>query len=174
MATNLILRDLGSRISFEPTGGTVVLTLTSLAAGAGRISAQLDRGAGDIRDRYAGALRTQFATVPVAPEIIRMYLIEGWDFRTGGIKEGGDLPGTDSAIADEDRFIAGGILIGRLIVPPSPAADTEYISLPFDFQTIARYIQLGVWNGTVDALTATAGEHEIAMYPNARDIAAAA
>ncbi len=69
MATNLIYRDLGTRLTFEASGGSAVLTLTSVAPGAGRISAQLDRGAADHADRYGGALRTQFATTPVAGEI---------------------------------------------------------------------------------------------------------
>ena len=48
---------------------------------------------------------------------------------------------------------------------PTLPATPEYISLPFDFETMARYFQIGVWNATTQALTATASEHEIAMYP---------
>ncbi len=165
---NLLYRKQETRITFEPSGGTITFTITSLGAADGQISNQLDRGASSHAQRYAGAFRTQFATIPVVDEVIRIYLIEGWEFRDGGtpaVKEGGDLPGTDNAITDESRFTAGGILIGRLVVPPSPAADTEYISLPFEFETEARYLQIGLWNDAVDALTATAGEHEVAMYP---------
>ena len=43
MAANKILAARGTRITFEASGGTVVLTLTSVAAGAGRISACLAR-----------------------------------------------------------------------------------------------------------------------------------
>lgn len=161
---NKILAARGTRITFEASGGDVVLTLTSLATVAGRISATYDKGAGSQEKHYNGGLRTQFATTPVAKEIILVYLIEQVEARNGGspaFKVPGDLPSTDSAIADKDRFDAGGTLIGRLIVPPSPAADTEYVSITFDFETRARKFQIGVWNDTVDGLTATATEHEV-------------
>ena len=162
---NLILGARGTRITFEASGGDVVLTQTSLGTGAGRISATYDKGSGSQEKRFIGGARTQFADTPVAPEIIRYYLIEHVEARDGGspaFKVPGDLPSTDAAIADEDRFIAAGaILIGVLTVPPSPAADTEYVSDVFDFETRAQEFQIGVWNATADGLTATAGEHEV-------------
>jgi len=163
---NLILSARGTRITFEASGGDVVLTLTSLAAGAGRISDTFDKGAGSQEKNFIGGLLTQFATTPVAAESIRVYLIEQIEARNGGspaFKVPGDLPSTDSAISDEDRFTAAGYLVTSLIVPPSPAADTEYVSIPFDFTTRARKFQYGVWNDTADALTATATEHELFM-----------
>lgn len=164
MAANKILGARGTRVTFEASGGTVVLTLTSLAAGAGRISATHDKGAGSQEKHYIGGGLLQFATTPVAGEIIRYYLIEQIEARNGGspaFKVPGDLGSGDAAVADEDRFLAAGVLIGRLIVPPSPAADTEYVSIPFDFVTRARKFQIGVWDATADALTATATEHEV-------------
>ncbi len=164
MAANKILGARGTRVTFEASGGTVVLTLTSLATVAGRISATHDKGAGSQEKHYIGGLLTQFATTPVAGEIIRIYLIEQVEARVGGtpaFKVPGDLGSADAAVSDEDRFAAAGILIGRLIVPPSPAADTEYVSITFDFETRARKFQIGVWNDTVDGLTATATEHEL-------------
>ncbi|MEE8551489.1 MAG: hypothetical protein V3T08_09590 [Gemmatimonadota bacterium] len=161
---NKILGARGTRITFEASGGTVVLTLTSVASGAGRISATHDKTGGSQEKRFGGGLRTQIATTPVAADIIRIYLIEQWEASNGGspaFKVPGDLPSTDSAIADEDRFKAGGILIGRLIVPPSPAQDVEYVSLPFDFETRAQKFQIGVWNASAVALTSTATEHEV-------------
>ena len=165
---NAILALRGTRITFEASGGTVVLTLPSLAAGAGRISDPFNKGAGSQEKIFGGGMRTQFATVPVAAELIRIYLIEWWEARNAGtpaFKVPGDLPAVDSDIADEDRFLAGGVLLESLIVPPSPAADTEYISRPLDFQTRARQFQIGVWNATADALTATATEHEVYLEP---------
>ncbi len=161
---NLILGSRGTRITFEASGGDVVLTLTSVAAGAGRISATRDKGAGSQEKHYIGGLATQLQTGLLAGEMIRIYLIEQIEARAGGtpaFKVPGDLGASDAAVADEDRFLAGGTLIGRLIVPPSPAADTEYVSLPFEFETRAQKFQIGVWNATTGALTATAGEHEV-------------
>jgi len=164
---NKILRALETRITFEASGGDHVLTLTSLGTLAGRVSAQRDRGAGSKAEQLVAILRTQFATIPVEAETLDMYLIEGWEFRDGGtpaVKEGGDLPSTDSAIANLGDMQAGGRYIGSLRVPNSPAADTEYISFPAYFETAARYYQIGVWNASIDGLTATAGEHEVAVY----------
>ena len=161
---NLILGSRGTRVTFEASGGDVTLTLTSLASGAGRISATRDKGSGSQEVHFGGMLRTQFATTPVAKESIRIYLVEQEEARDGGtpaFKVPGDLPSTDTAIADEDRFIGIGTEIGRLKVPESPAANTEYISEYFEFRTRAQKFQIGVWNGTADGLTATAGEHEV-------------
>ncbi len=177
MATNLIYRKLETRHTFEASGGDTVLTLTSLGTLAGQVSAQWDRGAGAIAEDLVAILRTQWASIPVEGETLDGYLVEGWEFRDGGtpaVKEGGDLPSTDSAIANLGDILAGGRYIGSLIVPNTPAVDTEYISLPMPFRTAARYIQFAVWNATVDGLTATAGEHELAVYPSALDIQAAA
>lgn len=165
---NKVYRALETRITFEPSGGDVTFTLTSLGADDGQISNRLDRGSGSIAGWYAGVLRCQFATAPVAGDVVRIYLVESWEFRDGGtpdVTPGGDLPETDSAITDQNRFVRGGIAVGNLIVPPSPAADTEYVSKPFHFFTAARYIQFGVWNDVPDAFTATAGEHELAIWP---------
>jgi len=163
MANNKILAARGTRITFEASGGDVVLTLTSLAATAGRISATYDKGAGSQEKHFIGGLLTQWATVPNA-SVIRVYLIEQIEARDGGtpaFKVPGDLGSADAAVADEDRFLAAGSLIGRLVVPPSPAINTEYVSLPFDFLTRARKFQIGVFNATADALTSDATEHEV-------------
>ena len=161
---NLVHGSRGTRITFEASGGDVALTLTSLGAGAGRISGTYDKGTGSQETRYIGGLRTQFATLPVAGEMMRIYLIEQVEARDGGtpaFKVPGDLGSSDAAVTDEDDLIAAGIQIGTFIVPPSPAADTEYVSRTFEFETRAQKFQLAVWNATADALTATAGEHEL-------------
>lgn len=166
---NEIYRLRETRVTFEPSGGDAALTLTSLGAGSGRISAQLDRGVGALAAHYEGVLRTAWATTPVAGEAVRIYVDEGWELRNDGtpeVDEGGDLPATDSAISSEDRLVAGcGPPVGRLIVPPSSASGTEYVSIPFRFDTAARYLQIGVWNATQDGLSATASLHEVALYP---------
>ncbi len=177
MTTNLIYRKLETRVTFEASGGDAVLTLTSLGTLAGRIGAQWDRGAGAKAEDLIAILRTQWATTPIEGETLDGYLVEGWEFRDGGtpaVKEGGDLPSADTAIANLGDITAGGRYIGSLIVPNSPALDTEYISLPMPFRTAARYIQFAFWNATVDGLHATAGNHELAVYPSALDIQAAA
>lgn len=162
-----------TRITFEPSGGDEPFTLTSLASGAGRVSDQLERGAGSIAQEYQGVLRTAFGTVPVVNEVLRIYLVEGWNFRNDGtpeVDQGGALGAADAAVSDEDDLIAAGHLIGYLVVPPSPAADTEYVSRPFRFLTAARYLQFAVWNATADALSATAADHELAVWPSPPEI----
>ena len=161
---NLILGSRGTRVTFEASGGTVVLTLTSLGAGAGRISATHDKGAGSQETWYIGGLRVQVATTPVAGETIRIYVIEQVEARNSGspaFKVPGDLGSADAAIADEGRFMVGGVTqVGSLRMPPSPAADTEYVAT-FEFETRARKFQMGVWSALADVLTATASEHEL-------------
>jgi hypothetical protein len=82
--SNLILGSRGTRVTFEASGGTVVLTLTSLGANAGRISATHDKGAGSQEVRYIGGLRIQVGDAPVAGEVLRVYVIEQVEARNGG------------------------------------------------------------------------------------------
>lgn len=161
----LILAGDGSRITFEASGGSAVLTLTSLASGAGRISAVISKSAGSREKFFNGALRTQLQSGLLAGEFIRIYIFELVEARVGGSPAflmPGDLPSTDSAISDEQRFIAaGGVLIATLEVPPSPAADTQYVSSTMDYESRAEEYSMGVWNATSAAFTATASEHEL-------------
>lgn len=166
---NKIYRALETRQTFEPAGGNITFEFDSVASDAGRISNQWDRGSGSRAEDLVAIFRTQFATLPIESETVDLYIVEGWEFRDGGtpaVKEGGDLPSTDTALASAllGDVQAGGRYIGTLIVPNAPAADTEYVSLPAYFRTGARYIQFIIWNATQDALTTDAGEHELAVF----------
>lgn len=165
---NLIYGSRGTRVTFEPSGGTITFTLTSLASGAGRVSGTHDKGAGSRERHYIGQLRTAWATTPVAGEMLHIYLIEQVEARDGGtpaFKVPGDLGASDAAISDEDRLRVAGRVVGVLEVPPSPASGTEYVSETFEFVTRARKIQVAVWNATADGLSATAGDHELYIEP---------
>lgn len=165
---NKVYRALETRVTWEASGGDSVITLTSLGAGAGRIGAQDDRGTGSLAEELVLVIRTQWNTTPVEGEVLRVYLMEGWEMRDGGtpsVKEGGKLGASDAAVSAEGDLTSGARLIGIMRVPNSPASATEYVSVPILFRTKARYISIGIWNATVDALHSTAANHEIAVTP---------
>src|SRR3990167_5077663 len=63
-------------LSLRDSGGDAVLTLNNLAFGVGRISAQVDRGAGSKPRLYKWRGIFQFETAAVVGEIVEIYLAE--------------------------------------------------------------------------------------------------
>lgn len=150
--------------TFEPSGGNITFSLENTATLAGQISNQWDRGTGALEDRFVAIMRTQFLATVTAGQTIDLYVVEGWAFRDATVREGGDLPGVDTAIADLGDIEAGGRYIGNLRVPIGSAINTEYVSLPAYFTSAAQYLQIAIWNATQGGLTTDATEHEIAVY----------
>lgn len=168
---NEIYGELGTRVTFESSGGDEPFTLTSLASGAGRISDQYDRGADPQPVEYVGALRLAFAVQPTVNNLVRIYFGEGWELRQGGtptIDQPGQLGAADAAVSDEDSFNNWDV-VGTLYVPPS--ASTNQITVPIPpFTSFARYLQFGVWNAADQAFSSTAGDFELAIWPAYREI----
>ncbi len=161
---NAILFTRGSRVTFEPTGGTEPLTLTSLGAGAGRISDRYDLTAFPNGADISAQLRTEFATAPVLGDVIRIHLVEWFTHRDATLYGVGDLGAVDAAIATETD-IDGVPQVGSIVVNRVTTTN-DYISPMIHVLTLAEMISWVVWNETADGLSATAGDHELAMWVN--------
>lgn len=144
-------------IDFAASGGDVVLTLTSLAAGAGRQSAEHDLGTSARAFAYEWRAYCQFATTPVVGETIDIYLKT-----SDGTHDDNDDGATDAALSAEDK-LRNLRYLGSIIVDEASA--TPEFSASGTIQINSRYIQIVFWNNTADALSSTASEHGLSLKP---------
>ena len=150
-------------ITWRNAGGDNVLTLTSLAAGAGRQGALDDFGAVTPRSRkYNWRFFMQFATEPVVGEVIYIY------GKTGdGTHRDNDDGAGDAAVSAEDK-LRNLTLIGVLIV--DEAAVAPEFSVSGDIEISSREFAPVIWNDTADAFSATAAEHGFDLMPTPDEI----
>lgn len=154
---NLIYRARESAITWLASGGSAVLTLTSLASGAGRVGALNDFGAStSVARRYVWRFWCKFATTPVVGEVIEIYLKT-----SDGTHDDNDDSG-DIALSAQDK-LRNLALIGVLEV--DEASTTPEFSCSGEIEVSAREIAPVIWNATADALSSTAGDHGFELVP---------
>lgn len=144
-------------VTFKDSGGDVVITLASLGAGAGRVSAQYDRGAGSKPALYKWRGVFQFDSAPAVGELVELYLFGG-----DGTVVDGTLGTSDAAMTTDKR--RNGKLIGVVVVDTT-SATTDIVGSGV-CEIFDRYVSLGVWNGSAgDTLEATANACYVVLTP---------
>ena len=158
--TNLIYQNDESAITWLAFGGSAVLTLTSLGAGAGRQGALYDFGVAARPADFYWRAWVVFATTPVVGEVIRLY----WK-TSDGINPDNDDGTGDAAVSAEDK-LRNLKYIDELTVDEASSTPTFVASgyLPKRIAA-ARYGAPVFWNATADALSATAGDHGFSITP---------
>lgn len=166
MATNKIYRTAESAITFKDSGGSAVITLQNLAAGAGRVSARYDRGSGSKPVRYRWRAVIQFDSAPAVGEQIEIYL-----FESDGTYVDGTIGTSDAALTTDKR--KNGHLIGCVIVDTT-SHSTNIVASGI-VEIYDQYFSVGVWNGSAaDALKNTANTSSVELQAMPDDIMAAA
>lgn len=155
---NKVYSAIETSITFQDSGGDVAMTLQNLGFGAGRVSAQYDRGAGSKSRKYSVRAVVQFETTPIVGETVEIYLFQG-----DGTYTDGTVGTSDAALSSDKR--RNGRLIGIVTVDTTSTATN--ISKTFDDVEIAsRYFSLGVWNASAgDNLENTANANKIVVTP---------
>jgi len=153
-----------SDVSWLNTGGSEVMTLTSLASGAGRQGARHDFG--DITVARAFLFDwwfyMQFATAPVVGEVISIY----WKgYHRAGVRAMNDDGNGDAALSAEDKLL-NLIPLGTLIVDEASATPEFAVGNKGDPVWLPhRYGMPVIFNNTADAFSATASEHGFTLTP---------
>lgn len=144
-------------ITFKESGGDAVITLINLGFGAGRISAQYDRGAGSKPMRYSWKAKIQFETAAVVGELVEIYLAQ-----SDGTYVDGTLGTSDAALTTDKRRNLD--LIGVVVADTtSTATDVVASGICYIWQ---RYFSVGVWNASAgDNLENTANANVIIFTP---------
>lgn len=155
---NLIYRARETAITWRNTGGTAAITLTSLAAGAGRQGAMYDRGAAtDVARRLVWRAFMKFATAPVVGEVIEIYL------KTGDGTHFDNDDGTgDAAVSAEDK-LRNLKFLG--VIEVDEASATPEFSASGEVEVSARQIAPVFWNRTADDFSSTAADHGFDLVP---------
>lgn len=154
---NKVYQIAETAITWKDSGGTNVITLNNLAAGAGRQGALHDFGASARAREFAWRFKTEFATNPVVDELVRIY------FKTSDGTDPDNDDGTgDAAVSAEDK-LKNLPLIGVLKVDEAvlniPMVKSGSIWLPH------RHGAPVIWNGTADNLRATANTSTFTLTP---------
>ncbi len=146
-------------IVWSDTAGDLVMTLNNLAAGAGRVGAQKDFGAGSTADEFTWRFTGQFETQPVVGETIDIYLST-----SDGTEEDGQVGVADAALSAEDK-LKNLVFLGSLVV------DVATVDIDFTVSGVCRiptrYVCPVIFNNTADNLQATndTGEFTLTAIP---------
>ncbi len=159
MPTKILARR-ESEIVWKSTGGDELITLTSLANGAGRQGARHDLyGAlGAKAERYEWRLAFQLTGTPTVRDIVRVYL-KTWD-EDGGRGDNDDGTG-DIVVSAEDK-LRNLYQIGQVVV--DQASVVEMVGSGVVRDLISRYVSPVIWNEAI-AFSATAADHEFSLTP---------
>lgn len=155
--TNSIYRAIETAVTFRDSGGDAAITLQNLAAGAGRVSAQVDRGTGSKPRLYQWRGVFQFETAPVVGELIELYI-----FESDGTYIDGNVGGADAALGSDKR--KNGHYIGAVIVDTT-STGTNIVGSNLCLIN-SQYYSVGVWNGSAgDNLKNTANANRVILTP---------
>ena len=154
---NLIHQNEGTIITWKESGGTNVITLNNLAAGAGRQGAEHDFGTGARSPRFAWRLGVEFETQPVVGERVGIYAKT-----TDGTDPDNDDGTGDAAVSAEDKLrnlhLLGNLIVDEAIVNIQMAKSGLILLPHVKFQPV-------IWNYTADNLQATNNINVFSLTP---------
>ncbi len=160
---NKIYRAIETPVVFRDSSGDVVISLQNLSFGAGRISAQKDRGAGSVPELHEVIGVFQFETAPIVGEAVEIYL-----FQSDGTYVDGTLGTSDAAMSSAKR--SNGMLIGSVIVDTT-STGTDIVGRFQNVPISSRYYSIGVWNASAgDNLKNTANASRVIVTPTPPEI----
>ena len=144
-------------ITWKNTGGTELLTLTSVAAGAGRQGALHDFGTVARSPEFAWRAYVKFATSPVVGERVKIY----WKSSDGTSPDNDDGTG-DIALSAKDK-IKNLTYLGTIVV--DEISTTALMVASGDVYLPHRHGGPVFFNDSADALSSTATDHGFSLTP---------
>lgn len=153
---NLVYVKRETPVVWTDAGGDLVITLNNLAAGAVRLGARKDWGAGSTSEWYEWRCTVQFETAPVVGQTVDIYLST-----SDGAEEDGQLGAADAA-ADTDS-IRNMKFVGSVAVTSTDADHAMTASGVCRITT--RYVSPCIYNHTADNLRADNDASEITLTP---------
>jgi len=149
-------------IVWSDTTGDAVMTLNNLAAGAGRVGARADLGAGSTACWHNWRLTVQFDTAPVVGESVEIYLAT-----SDGTEEDGQVGTADAALGSANT-LKNLQRVGVLVVT-STDADHDMTASGRCLIT-ERYVSPVIYNNTSDNLQATNDTGEFTLTPSPLEV----
>ena len=143
-------------VVFQDSGGTEPITLANLAAGAGRLSDQYDRGTGSKPRLYKWRAKFAFETAPVVSEYVEVFLAE-----SDGTTADAGVGASDAALTAGQKLNLS--LIGIVKVQTTDV-DTGFVASGYCLIS-ERYFSVAVWNAAADNLQNDANASSITFTP---------
>lgn len=170
MATQQVLGLPGTPISFKDAGGDVAWTPADTAAGAGRISAVWDRGAGAVPVLYTWEARVKWVATPADGDEWRLYLVRSTAAATAANTDGG-LTFGDANLASETELARHCHYMGRVAAAAADAAKCTHGVI----EIVDRYVAVAGFNASATkAIGTTDADMELILTPVIDDIQASA
>jgi len=144
-------------IVFKSSLGDVTFTPTSVANGAGRISARWDRGAGSKPSLYKWRVHTKAAAALAVGTPLEVYLAT-----SDGTDEDGNLGTADAAFASADKR-RNLQYVGAINADSITNGEVQIASGLVEIRD--RYVSVVWWNALGQALSATATDHTFTLTP---------
>ena len=145
-------------ISFQDSGGTVVLAWNGVAAGAGSSSARYDKGAGSQPAQYWWSCSVSLTGTNVPGAMVEIYVS-----LSDGVHADGALGTTAAALASADKR-RDLKLVGTVIVDQAASNVTMTASGMAWIPT--RYFSVAFWNATTLPLQAVANTSSCTFVPS--------
>jgi hypothetical protein len=159
---NLVKLNVGSDLTFKASGGTALWTPTSVAAGAGRISAVMDLGAAPRARLYRWRMQTRWVATVTAGNELRLYLITSNASGTAANNDGGIAFG-DAAVSVETYAQNAYTFLGAVV---AGVAEDKNECASGTVEILDRYIGVMCWNASATkALSGTAADHVMTLTP---------
>lgn len=159
---NKIYQASETAITWSDAGATEVLDLGSLAADAGRVGEQHDRGASSRASLFEWRLKIDgFDTAPVVGETVDLYFAQSDGTYNDG--EGITFQDTNDSALGSTNILPNLLYAGSVVVRSTTAGDN--ITASGVVALTSRYIVPVVHNNTADALLGTADDHWLVLTP---------
>lgn len=162
---NKIYGAIETSITFKSASGDATITPTSVANGAGRLSTRYDRGATSKPTLYRWVCRFKTAAAAAIGRTLRLYAITA-EASTGSTYTDGAFSESDQAVSSEDLY-RNGIAVG--IVQCDQATVGPFVASGL-VELRGRYVQIGFFNDSAQAMSATATDFEFVLIPVPDDI----
>jgi hypothetical protein len=146
---NAVYLKRGTTKTFKDSGGDVAFTLTNLANGAGRISAQLDLGAAPQPYLYELRVSTQYAAALALGATMDVHISTSDGTTADAVKAGT----SDAAVAASTSLV-NTKMVGQLVADGTTDNDKQQAS--WIIPIYARYVQIALFNNMGQALEAAA------------------
>jgi hypothetical protein len=160
---NLIYTLPETAIVFTESGGDATFTPKNVATGAGRVSAQFDRGAGAkaMRYRWEAAFKTGSNITPGTSGVpVELYVATA--HISASIIDS-SLGASDAALTARNSLLLAQPI--GVLIPTGTAAGTGPFVGSGVVEILARYISVAMWNASGQTLTNVNGDNYIKLVP---------
>lgn len=144
-------------ITFKGSGGTVAMTWASVANGAGRRSAQWDRGAGSKPGLYKWRCTTKAAAALAVGTVLELWLAT-----SNGTDVDGNQGATDASFTATDKR-KNLQYVGSVIADSTSNGEPQIGSGLVEIYD--RYVSVVAWNALGQALSSTESDHVFELTP---------